>query len=356
MDQSGNSSMQVKRIIFLDYLRIFAFLSVLIGHKFYEHAVSFVSNESAHSTPRLIVELLLPLFQGGGAGVVVFFLVSGYIITFVLQTEQPTEFIIKRIFRIYPLYITAVLLQAIMQSLSSGELPELSIIIPQLLLIGDLFGTPYTLGGIEWTLRLEVLFYAFMIVLRYVGLLHEYKRYFPQLLIITCLTLWGLSPIPSFDIWSKGYVTIYGPFLLLGSVFFLKEAKQVGSWFLVGAAALVLAQYYYLIGVYQPNWIGAHFATLSVLIFFLSWVYRSAFSITPFVLLLSNLTYSVYIFHNWAWAPIKAVFHKLSIAILHPDIQVLFALFLLCFLMLKIVEKPGIRLGKSMILRIKKRA
>jgi len=353
VDQSGNSSTQARRIIYLDYLRIFAFLSVLIGHKFYGHAVSFVSNEAAHSTPRLIMELLLPLFQGGGAGVVVFFLISGYIITFVLQTEQPTEFIIKRIFRLYPLYITAVLLQTIMQSLSSGELPELSIIVPQLLLIGDLFGTPYTLGGVEWTLRLELLFYAFMVALRYIGLLHEYKRYFPQLLIITCLTLWGLSPIPSFDIWSKGYVTIYGPFLLLGSVFFLREAKQVGSWFLVGATALVLTQYYYLIGVYQPNWIGAHFATLSVLIFFLSWVYRSAFAITPFVLLLSDLTYSVYIFHNWAWGPIKTVFHKLSIAILHPDIQALFALFLLCFIMLKIVEKPGIKLGKSMILRIK---
>jgi peptidoglycan/LPS O-acetylase OafA/YrhL len=354
--QSENSSTQAKRIVFLDYLRIFAFLSVLIGHKFYGHAVSFASNEAAHSTPRLITELLLPIFQGGGAGVVVFFLISGYIITFVLQTEQPTEFIIKRIFRIYPLYVSAVLLQTIMQFLSSGELPDLLIIVPQLLLIGDLFGTPYTLAGAEWTLRLEVLFYAFMVVLRYLGLLHEYKRYFPLLLIITCLTLGGLAPIPSFDIWSKGYVTIYGPFLLLGSFFYLKEARQVSSWFLAAATILILIQYYYLMGVYQPRWIGAHFATLSVLIFFFSWRYRSAFAITPFVLLLSDLTYSVYIFHNWTWIPIKTVLEKLSIAVCHPDTQALIVLFLLCFLLLRLVEKPGIRLGKSIVSRIKKSA
>ncbi len=68
------------RIVFLDYLRIFAFVSVLIGHKFYPYLLEFIADENIHATPRMIVEFLMPLFYGGGAGVVVFFLVSGYII------------------------------------------------------------------------------------------------------------------------------------------------------------------------------------------------------------------------------------------------------------------------------------
>lgn len=357
MKQSEKNNAQIGRIVFLDYLRIFAFLSVLIGHKFYGYALDFVNNDAAHATPRFIVELLLPLFSGGGAGVVVFFIISGYIITFVLQAQQPIVFFIKRIFRIFPLYIIAVLSQICINSFFWRELPdlsELSNVIPQLLLIGDLFGTPYTLGGVEWTLRVEVLFYIYMGVLSYLGLFHKHKKYLPLLLISTCIVLAMLAPIPSRDIWTKGYVTIYGPFLLLGSFFYLREIRQLSSWLLAGASILVLIQYYYLIAIYQPGWINAHFATLSVLIFYLSWRCRSIFVLTPFVMLLSELTYSVYLFHNWIWERIKTVFEHLSIAVVHPDIQALFALFVLCFLMLKLVEKPGIKLGKSVLLRINK--
>ena len=41
----------------------------------------------------------MPLTVAGGAGVVVFFLVSGYIIAHVLQTEAARQFLLKRFFR-----------------------------------------------------------------------------------------------------------------------------------------------------------------------------------------------------------------------------------------------------------------
>jgi peptidoglycan/LPS O-acetylase OafA/YrhL len=344
---------KTNRIVFLDYLRIFAFLSVLAGHKFYDHAVNFIENEEAHATPRFLVELLLPLLEGGGAGVVVFFLISGYIITYVLQNEQTTEFYIKRIFRIYPLYIVAVLLYTGKHALSSGELPDPWVVIQQLLLIGDLFETPLALGGVEWTLRVEILFYCYMGIVRYLGFLHTRKLYLPILIVGTSLFLLMLAPIPSHETWTKGYVTIYGPFLLLGSFFYLKEKNQIGGLLFAGLAALVLVQYYYLISVHQARWVNAHFATLSVVIFYFSWRYRSRFIVTPLVLLLSDLTYSVYLFHNWSWPAIKTTFSALSISILHPDVQALFGLFALCYLMLIFIEKPGIKLGKLVLKHVK---
>lgn len=88
------------RIIFLDYCRIFAFVSVLIGHEFFGDILNLISNPNVHITIKSILSISLPVFEGGGAGVVVFFMVSGYIITKVIEFEKPFDFLIKRIFRI----------------------------------------------------------------------------------------------------------------------------------------------------------------------------------------------------------------------------------------------------------------
>ena len=84
------------RIAFLDYLRIFAFVSVLIGHKYYAALSAAAANNKLHATLRLFFEYLMPFVYGGGAGVIIFFLISGYIISEVLASEQPTSFLIRR--------------------------------------------------------------------------------------------------------------------------------------------------------------------------------------------------------------------------------------------------------------------
>lgn len=74
----------------------------------------------------------------------VFFLVSGYVITHVLQTEQSLEFLVKRIFRIFPLYIFAVLFQYSFIYFNNHAAVNLKTLILQLLLVGDFFQTPYS--------------------------------------------------------------------------------------------------------------------------------------------------------------------------------------------------------------------
>lgn len=43
---------ETTRIAFLDYLRIFAFISVLIGHKFYTNIVDALTNNNVHATAK----------------------------------------------------------------------------------------------------------------------------------------------------------------------------------------------------------------------------------------------------------------------------------------------------------------
>jgi len=334
------------RIVFLDFLRIFAFASVLAGHKFYLQSIALFNDESAHGTLRQIMGFLLHFIAGGGAGVVVFFLVSGYIITHVLQKEQPIDFLIKRIFRIYPLLMAAVLLEALYKYVSNDVVPEFSILIQHMLLIGDFFGTYYALSGVEWTLRVEIMFYLFMLVMKSTGLIDRFKSFLPWVLVLATYTLGYFAPFPDNGFWAHGYFTIYGTFLLLGSMWYLREKQQVSLTFFLIYVAYVLLQHYDLIATHQTHWLKAPFATLAVGLFFISWHFRNSLSLTPIILLLSELTYSVYLFHNWLWDPIKLkVVNKLSLTFVHPSIQILALLLVFCYLTVILIERPGIKLG-----------
>lgn len=330
-----------QRIVFLDYLRIFAFLSVVVGHKFAGYIHLYSTTPGVHETPKALLQLLIPFIKGGGAGVVVFFLISGYIITHVLQSERPLEFAIKRIFRIYPLYVFAVLVQMLV----AGQWPGWTVLIPRLLLIGDVFNTPYALDGVEWTLRLEIAFYVLMGLAKAAGLLDARRMLFPWAMIAASFTLGALGPFPSGLF--VGYFTIYFPFLLLGTFFYLKAVRQIGWLLLTGFAAVVLWQYYGLVAAYQPGWIGDHFATLSVAMFLASWRLRASFVSTWLSRTLSDLTFSVYLFHNWIWAPIRGLMApEISFS---RDVLVMGTVLVVCFVANKTVERWGIRAGKRLV-------
>lgn len=340
-----------KRIVFLDYLRIFAFISVLVGHKFSDYWASFSNNFDIHATPRLIVKLLLPLIQAGGTGVVVFFLISGYIITHVLQTEKTAEFLIKRIFRIYPLYIVAVLIQYI-PVFAIGKTPDFLHLLAQLSLMGDFFGTSYTLNGVEWTLRAEVLFYLYMAFLKGGGVLHKNARFLPYIYILTVFLCAFLCPIPSEDIWSKGYLTIYGPFLLLGSSIYLVEKRLISITMFSICMFLIFYNYYHFISVYQKLWLNAHFAMLGFLIFIAAFLFRRIFLLTRWAAVLSDMTYAVYLFHNWFFEYIKDGLVKLNYETKYSNQIALCLLFITCYILVRLVEKPGIKFGKLLLRKI----
>lgn len=342
-----------KRIVFLDFLRIFAFTSVLVGHKFYIQIIDVYKDQNVHGTLRDIIGFLLHFIAGGGAGVVVFFLVSGYIIMHVLQNEKPLDFFVKRIFRIYPLLMIAVLLEAIYKYQTGDTSLEWRTLIPQMLLIGDFFGTQYALAGVEWTLRVEIMFYLFMLILKSVKIIDGPKFLLPWVLVLATYTLATFAPFPATKFWANGYFTIYGPFLFLGSMWYLLEKNKISLTFFSVYLIYLILQHYNLIEAHQTYWLKAPFATYAVVLFGIAWLYRDKLTITPIALLLSELTYAVYLFHNWIWNLIKLGVNKLGVSFVHPNVQIIIVLLIFCYLMVILVERPGIRLGKRVLQQIK---
>ncbi|MBK6445801.1 MAG: acyltransferase [Bacteroidetes bacterium] len=100
-----------KRIFFqnLDGIRFFCFLSVFLCHSFYTENPSIVGSGIYHF-------IKITLFGNGNIGVNAFFVLSGFLITYLLIEEKkingqvsPPKFWFRRILRIWPLYYFCVL-------------------------------------------------------------------------------------------------------------------------------------------------------------------------------------------------------------------------------------------------------
>lgn len=337
------------RIVFLDYMRVFAFISVLIGHKFFEDVVNLASDSSKHITLRYFAELLIPLCLGGAAGVVVFFMTSGYIITHVLQKEEAGDFLIKRFFRIYPLYIFAVIAEMVFgHFVHDLPIPPLQVVIPRMLLLGDFFGTPYSLAGVEWTLRIEVMFYALMYILKMAGVFKK-QNVLPIIYIIIAATLYLMPAFPSGYGWSDGYFNLYSPYLFIGSCIYLAQQNKIKKSTCFAVCALMFLAFMSKMAVLHPNWKDSHYALFAVLLFLGAIVWQAKLHDSYLLGLLSNLTYSVYLFHNWLWEYIAIPVSSLGLTGLGAKLVICAALLVVCYALHATIEKYGLTLGNKVL-------
>jgi peptidoglycan/LPS O-acetylase OafA/YrhL len=103
-------------------------------------------------------------------GVVLFFVVSGFIITHVALQESQVEFAVKRIMRIYPPLIVSVLICAAVYSgyqlaagipLEGQAAPSWQAILRSMIVVNGIFEDPQFINPVFWSLVLELVFYAF---------------------------------------------------------------------------------------------------------------------------------------------------------------------------------------------------
>jgi peptidoglycan/LPS O-acetylase OafA/YrhL len=343
------------RIAFLDFMRIFAFLSVLVGHKLYPQLAAIANDPSLHITFRYIAEALMPLCVGGAAGVVVFFFISGYIITHVLQQESASEFLIKRAFRIYPLYLFAVLSEALINYFTGAiQFPPASILIPRVLLIGDFTGTPYSLAGVEWTLRVEVMFYLLMGGMKSLGLLKN-PKWLPLAFVGCTAFLYAVGPVPAFAGWTDGYMNLYGPFLFAGSIIYLLEHGLASRTHCIASIIVFLVAFLVTIPSLHPNWKDSNYALFACFLFISAWAGRKHIAGGTVVRVLSDVTYAVYLFHNWLWASLEKIVAKAGFISASKDLQIFVALLIVCYLAHRTVERFGIKLGQRVLAVRRKR-
>ena len=150
----------------LDVLRFFAFFGVFIFHA----APRSLEFYAANSIPSWLSTLLISTFGAGAYGVDLFFALSAYLITCLLLRERSATgdvdlrgFYIRRILRIWPLYLGFVAFAAVADRFLSGQNLPLRYVAGYTLLSGNwmyvFYGLPASFAIPLWTVSIEEQFY-----------------------------------------------------------------------------------------------------------------------------------------------------------------------------------------------------
>lgn len=183
-----------RRLAWLDALRGIAALLVV-----YEHALKPLMPEAGALTG--------PWFATGWFGVVVFFLVSGYIVPASLERRGDVRaFWIGRVFRLYPLWAVCVLGALVLAATGLDPLHvwnsgrPLTAALGHLSMMQDLLAVPNVVN-VLWTLSYEMAFYLLLTAMFTLGV----NRFSSgAALAFTLVAVLGAGVLPSV-LWSHGY-------------------------------------------------------------------------------------------------------------------------------------------------------
>jgi peptidoglycan/LPS O-acetylase OafA/YrhL len=150
----------------LDVLRFFAFLGVFIFHA----APRTMDFYAAADVPRWLSNLLISTFGAGAYGVDLFFALSAYLITSLLLRERAATgaldlrgFYVRRILRIWPLYLAFVAFAALAATVIPEQHLPLRYVVGYSLLAGNwtyvFYGLPASFTIPLWTVSIEEQFY-----------------------------------------------------------------------------------------------------------------------------------------------------------------------------------------------------
>lgn len=131
------------------------------------------------------------LFGLGEVGVDIFFVISGFIIVYSSRNKEkntPVEFSIKRVFRLYPVYLCVLLFLLILdvstQYTISQVVKSIFLIPNDYNFIGPWYG--YSINLPAWTLTYEVLFYAIFAASISVSHKHRTAVCIALMIVIVC--------------------------------------------------------------------------------------------------------------------------------------------------------------------------
>jgi len=339
------------RLNYLDSGRGFAALIVMVFHAIlFIHA--FEPEAFAQSS-----YLLNEYIDLGKIGVIVFFLISGFVIPYSIGGNDKTaikRFAISRVFRLYPVYWLSALLAFFVFAVNSIE--ELLV---NLTMIQQFIGYP-NLIGLYWTLQVELIFY-FMI-----ASLALFNKHTNVQFLFKCSIGFLLLTIPlaylrgAYEIKIPLAIPLALSIMYLGSyirVYILdkdKKALTYSKWFLLAyvIAIPIIAKLGYDVDFgFHENWLKYVISYYTGAFLFALIIFgKPAFGIGNF---LGRISYSVYLFH-----PI--IIHLLGPNLWMPEFNhwirfVLIIAITIVFSQLtySLIEKPFIKLGRELKQKVK---
>ncbi len=322
-DAAGRASAAAGRLPALDGLRGAAVLLVLAAH--------FLSGTLFTGAFGILS------YSFGPAGVLLFFLLSGYLIFRNLQRQSLPVFLARRLFKLLPAYWLNLLVIAAL-GLLLPDAPRFTAraYAANFVMLPDLLRQDLVNGG-YWTLIIEIKFYL-LAALQFRLLGNRHVLAVPAAILAANLGFWLLH--------GRGSVLLsYLPVFYLGIELYRAEAA---SWArpallrLAGATGAVAASM--LLFVDYSRLAAALYIPPLVLAF--AWALRRRWA-SPVLSFFGRISYSLYLYHTvLGYALLRALQGAMPVAA-----QLVAALALsiaVAYLSFRAVEEPGVRCGRRL--------
>lgn len=361
-----------QRFAYLDILRLLAVFLVMFGH--------YVSvGGGATDIPGIInIGFQLPLYdqtkweiwkfeifmiekfstQTAILGVVLFFIITGYLMPMMLERYTRRNFLINRFFRIFPfLFVTMIVLGAFVGATQGIKFSIASYIASWTLTYAALGIIP--VAGVLWTLVIEVLFYLCAAI---IGKFSIYKLTFFQAILLAIIS----ASAKKNDAYYLMLTAIQAKYILMiciGSAVYLAEKED--NWlhkFSFVFISIVLAYIgfqIYRIGHEDTstyNNLGTHILALFLFLSFY-WLSKSNLlrNLPKPLYWTANLVYPIYLIHATIGFGTIAMLRSFTS---EPYIMVVGAILtsiLISWILHKFIEEPGISIGRFIIHRLELR-
>lgn len=310
---------------------------------------------------RWIVEPFHIFQNGGHLGVVLFFLISGYIITHTSMRETRLSFAVKRTMRIVPALVVAVVISAALLWLAAAtgttligvnNARPLNWIGSILLLDGFLPGGRVL--DVTWTLVVEIIFYLLTFALL------DTSRARPLRAMWMITGIWVATTLMLVAVWpfsagaNRG-VSIYVSFLLIGRIIYLVHQRLIAVVDALVLGVLVAALYAGFTEWVDPGfllapggWTGIEplFSYIYALIIFVAMLRLSpSWAVQP-LRFLGDISYSLYLLH----IPVGiTVLNLMDLVGVPPEVSVIVAIAAslgVSWMIYRVVEVPSQRLAR----------
>jgi peptidoglycan/LPS O-acetylase OafA/YrhL len=304
----------------LDALRFFAFLGVFVFHA----APRNLDFYAAAHAPHWLSNLLISTFGAGAYGVDLFFALSAYLITNILLRERAATkkldlrgFYIRRILRIWPLYLVFVAIAAVAAAVIPGQHMPVSYVVGYCLMAGNwiyvFHGLPASFAIPLWTVSIEEQFYlAWPLAIRRASVRTISAIAVGLLVIANAWRVWLASSAAPVEAMEYNTFTRIDPFALgiliaLFSHRLPRLSRQRRIALLCGGAAAWIATYAFSVTSKPPKiatWklaLGHPLTALASAAILLSAIgSQHPFLRSAWLLYLGKISYGLYVLHEFA--------------------------------------------------------